>query len=176
MAADPSLKDRLNADLKAALRLGDDMRKNTLRGLLAALRQAELDKRAALAREMSAHGELSDADLKRLESVALDASEAAAAIQKEAKSRHESIADAERAGRADLAAAYRGELAIIEPFLPRQLGRDEIAALARLAIAEAGATDAKQLGAVMKVLAPRTRGLADGKLVNEVVRELLAGR
>jgi uncharacterized protein YqeY len=65
-------------------------------------------------------------------------------------------------------------LRIVEGYLPRQLSREEVAALARDAIAEAGATDLKQLGAVMKILSPRVKGQADGRLVNEVVRELLA--
>ncbi len=169
-----ALKDRLNDDLKAALRAGDETRKNTLRGLLAALRQAELDKRAAAARQKSKGGELSAADLAALEQTALDDAESVAALQKEAKARRESIADADRAGRADLAAGYQAELDFIDSYLPRQLSRAEVEALAQQAIAEAGATDVKQLGAVMKLLTPRTRGLADGRLVNDVVRELLS--
>lgn len=83
------------------------------------------------------------------------------------------MVDAEKAGRADLVAANEAELRIIEGYLPKQLSRAEVAALAQAAIAEAGATDLKQLGAVMKLLTPRTKGQADGRLVNEVVRELL---
>jgi len=148
-----SLKDQLSDELKTAMKAGEEARKTTLRSLLAAIKQAEIDQRG------SGSG-LDDAGL-------------LAVIQKEAKSRRESIADAQRAGRADLSAGYEAELQIIETYLPKQLTRAELVVLAQAAIAEAGATDAKQIGAVMKILSPRTKGQADGKLVNEVVRELL---
>ncbi len=146
-----SLKDQLNQDLKTALKAGDEPRKNTVRLLLAAIKQIEVDRRTTLTED-----------------------ELLAVLQKEAKSRRESLADAQAAGRADLAADYAADLAQIEAILPQALTREELLALARAAIAEAGATDLKQLGAVMKTLTPRTKGRADGKLVNEIVRELLA--
>jgi uncharacterized protein YqeY len=171
-----TLKEQLNLDLKAALRSGDDVRKTVLRGLLAGFQQAELEKRTVAAREMNMGGSPSPEQLATLEQVALDEAEAIATIQKEAKSRRESIVDAEKAGRPDLVAANEAELRIIESYLPQQLSREEVAALAQAAIAEAGVTDLKQLGAVMKILTPRTKGRADGRLVNEVVRELLQPR
>jgi hypothetical protein len=171
-----TLKEELNLDLKAALRSGDDTRKTVLRGLLAGFQQAELEKRTAAARDMNMGGSPSPEQLARLDQVALDDSEALAAIQKEAKSRRESIVDAVKAARADLVAANEAELRIIESYLPQQLSREEVMALAQAAIAEAGVTDLKQLGAVMKILTPRTKGRADGRLVNEVVRELLQPR
>jgi uncharacterized protein YqeY len=106
----------------------------------------------------------------------LDEAECVAAVQKEAKARRESIVDAGRAARADLVAANEAELRIIESYLPQQLSREDVLALAQAAIAEAGVTDLKQLGAVMKLLTPRTKGRADGRMVNEVVRELLQPR
>jgi uncharacterized protein YqeY len=146
-----SLKEQLNQDLKTAMKTGDEVRKSAVRALQAAVKQAEVDRQASL----------SDEDVVGL-------------IQKEAKSRRESIADAQKAGRADLVAGYEAELAVIESYLPQALTREELVGLAQAAIAEAGATDPKQLGAVMKLLAPRTKGRADGKLVNDIVRELLA--
>ena len=168
-----TLKEQLNLDLKAALRSGDDTRKTVLRQLLAGLQQAELEKRTAAARAMNTGGEANAEQLAALEQVVIDDAEALNAIQKEAKSRRESIADAAQASRADLVSANEVELRIIENYLPQQLSRDEVAGLVRAAIAETGATDLKQLGAVMKVLSPQTKGRADGRLVNEVVRELL---
>ena len=168
-----TLKEQLNLDLKAALRSGDDTRKTVLRQLLAGLQQAELEKRTAAARAMNTGGEANAEQLAALEQVVIDDTEALNAIQKEAKSRRESIADAAQASRADLVSANEVELRIIENYLPQQLSRDEVAGLVRAAIAETGATDLKQLGAVMKVLSPQTKGRADGRLVNEVVRELL---
>jgi hypothetical protein len=148
------LKDQLNGDLKGALKAGDETRKRTLRALLAAVKQVEVDTRPA--------GGLDEAAI-------------LAVIQKEAKSRRESIADAQKAGRDDLVADNQAELDLIESYLPQALTREELVELARAAIAEAGAAGPKQLGAVMKLLAPRTKGRADGKLVNDVVRELLGG-
>lgn len=145
-----SLKDQLTADLKTAMKAGDETRKTTVRALQAAIKQAEVDRQIVL----------TDDDV-------------TAVIQKEAKSRRESIADAQTAGRPDLVADYQAELTLIESYLPQVLSREELVALARAAVAEAGATDLKQLGAVMKLLTPRTKGRADGKLVNEIVRELL---
>ena len=170
-----TLKDQLNRDLKDAMRSGDDMRKTTLRQLLAGLRLAQLDKRMVAAAAMGKGVELSSEQLAALDQVEIDEPEAVAVLQKEAKAHRESIADAAKAGRPDLVAANEAELTMIEAYLPKQLSRDEIRALAQAAIAEAGAADLKQIGAVMKLLTPRTKGLADGRLVNEVVRELLAG-
>lgn len=147
-----TLKDQLNADLKAALKTGDETRKLALRSVMAAIKQVEVDTRITV----------DDAGIHAL-------------LQKEAKSRRESLADAQKAGRADLVAAAESELKIIEGYLPQMLTADELEALARAAIAEAGAADVKQLGAVMKLLTPRTKGRADGKAVNEVVRRLLGG-
>jgi len=145
-----TIKEQLTHDLKAAMKGGEEIRKNAVRALQAAIKQVEVDKQTTLSEE-----------------------EVLALIQKEAKSRRESINDAQKAGREDLVAGYEAELAIIESYLPQGLTREELVAMAKAAIAEAGATEAKQQGAVMKILAPRTKGRADGKLVNEIVRELL---
>lgn len=147
-----TLKDQLNADLKDALKTGDEARKLTLRSVLAAIKQVEVDTRTTLD-EAAIH----------------------AVLQKEAKARRESLADAQKANRADLAAAAEAELKLIEGYLPQMLTAEELETLAHAAIAEAGATDPKQLGAVMRLLTPRTKGRADGKAVNEVVRRLLGG-
>lgn len=150
------LKDQLNADLKVAMKAGDDTRKNALRAILAAIKQAEIDRRT------NQPAGLTDDDI-----VAL--------LQKEVKSRRESIADAEKAGRAELTTDHLADIAIFESYLPQALSRAELEALAREAIIEAGVDNPKGLGAVMKVLTPRVKGRADGKVVNEVVRALLGG-
>jgi uncharacterized protein len=170
-----TLKERISQDLQSALRSGDELRKNTLRQLLAGIRHSELEKRTVLARRISGAGELSAAELDQLEHIRLEDTEVLDVIQKEAKSRRESILDAERARRSDLVSGYQAELNILEDYLPKQLTAAEVEALARQAISEAGATDARHMGAVMKLLSPRTKGQADGKLVSDVVRRLLAG-
>lgn len=144
-------KAQLEADLKAAMKEGDALRKATLRMALAAIKNAEVEKR----------GEL-------------DEGEALALVQKEVRQRRESAAEAEGAGRNDLVTQNEAEIAILESYLPAQLSREEIAEHARSVIEEVGATSPGDMGKVMGALMPRLKGQADGKLVNEVVRELLA--
>ncbi|HID65066.1 MAG TPA: GatB/YqeY domain-containing protein [Anaerolineae bacterium] len=148
-----SLKEKLAADLKQAIRQGDQQRKSTLRMVMAAIQNAEIEKRRKL-----------------------DEGDLLAIIAKEAKQRRESIAEFESAGRQDLVDQERGELEILLAYLPRQLSRDEIEREARQVIEEVGATSPAQIGEVMRRLMPMMKGKADGKLVNQVVRELLAGK
>lgn len=145
-------KERLQEDLKAALKAGDTARRDVLRLLQAAIRQVEVDRR-----------------------VTLDAEQVYELLATEAKKRRESIAEAQKAGREDIAAREQAELAAIEAYLPDQLSREALEAEVRKAIEETGATTAKEMGQVMKVLMPRVKGRADGRLVNEVVKALLGG-
>ena len=144
------LKDRLTADLRDAMRAGDDLKKTTLRMALAAIKNSEIDGRKTL-----------------------DEPGVVALIQKEIKNRRESIADADKAGRPDLAAGAEAEIAILEAYLPQQLSESELRGLVQAAIAETGASSARQMGDVMKALMPRVQGRADGKQVSAIVRELL---
>lgn len=146
---DPKVK--LQSALKEAMANKDAARRDTLRLLMSALKQVEIDER----RELSAE-------------------DVYGILQKEAKKRRESVDEMEKAGRPALADNEKRELGIIEEFLPKQLSRDEVAALAREAIAQSGATSSREMGKVMSVLMPKVKGLADGKLVNDVVRELLS--
>jgi len=169
-----SLKTRLMEDLKRAMREGDVVRRDTIRLMRAAIANAETAKRAAFVDSHQlvtfADGtlELSDADFE------LDDDEVIRVLQKEARQRQDSIAEFGKAGRDDLVAAEAAELAIVQEYLPQQLSREEIADLAVEVIAETGAQGLNQLGLVMKVLMPRVQGRADGRLVSEVVREILA--
>jgi uncharacterized protein YqeY len=144
------LKEQLRADVAKAMRSGDTETRNTLRLLLAAVKQAEIDGRSTL-----------------------DNAGVLAVLTKQAKQRRESIAEYEKAGRPSLAASERAELELIESYLPKMLGRDEIKDMATQVITELGVTDLKGMGQVMGRLMPQMRGKADGRLVNEVVRELL---
>jgi uncharacterized protein YqeY len=170
-----TLKTRLMDDLKRAMRQGDEPRRNTIRLLRAAIANAEHARRSALVdreRARLAPGEelnvtFDNADFE------LDDAEVVRVLYKEARQRQDSIAEYRKAGRADLVAQEEAELAVIQEYLPRQLSREEIAALASAVIAETGAQGPAQLGLVMKTLMPRLQGQADGRLVNEVVRELL---
>lgn len=145
-----NLKQQLENDMKDALRNKDELRKRTLRMTLSDIRFAEVEKGNAL-------------DDQALMSL----------LQKEIKSRHESIADAERAGRLDLVEESWAEIAVLEEYLPQPLTMKELEQLARQAIAEAGATSAKEMGQVMKILMPKLQGRATGSEASQVVRTLL---
>lgn len=147
-----SLKDDLTNATKEALKAGDNLAKLTLRGALAAIKQIEIDERK----------ELDDADILGV-------------LQKQVKSRHESIADAEKAERQDLIDEAKTEIAILEKFLPAGLTEEEIQTIVKEAIAEAGASSPADMGNVMKLVMPKIKGRADGSQVSSMVKELLQG-
>ncbi|MBX3062398.1 MAG: GatB/YqeY domain-containing protein [Anaerolineae bacterium] len=144
-------KDRILDDLKTAMKAGDATKRDALRLLSSAIKQAEIDSRTTLSEE-------------QLNSL----------LQTEAKKRRDTITEMQKAGREDIAAKEAMELALIESYLPTQLTREQIEEEVRKAISETGAQSAKDMGNLMKVLMPRVKGLADGKLVNEVVKTLLS--
>jgi len=146
------LADQLNQDLKDAMRQKDQLRKDTIRLVKAAIRNAEVER----GRELE-EGEILDI------------------IGKQAKLRREALEDFERAGRHDLVRQYEAELVILESYLPPPMDRGEIEEVARQVIAELGAQGPRDMGPVMREMMSRLRGRADGRLVNQVVRELLAG-
>ncbi len=94
-------------------------------------------------------------------------------LKKSAKQRQDSIEQFTNAGRNDLADKEKAELAIIEAYLPQQMGADQVEAIVREAIKETGATSPKEMGAVMKAVMAKTQGTADNKLVSEIVKKLL---
>jgi uncharacterized protein len=145
-------KEKLEADLKTAMKSSDDLRKRTLRMVLSAIRLSEIDKGQAM-----------------------DETQVLAVIQKEIKSRQETIAEAQRAKRPDLEAASLDEIAVLEGYLPKQLTSAELDLLASQAIGEVGAVSLKETGQVMKVLLPRLQGRASGDQASAAVRKLLAG-
>jgi len=134
------------------LREQDGPRKSGIRMALSALQYARVAKNA----------DLTDGEM-------------LAVLQKEVKQRQEAIVEFKRGGRDDLVAEELVQIRILEPYLPKMLSREEIAQMARAVITEVGASSPKQMGQVMRVLMPRVHGQADGRLVNEVVKELLGG-
>lgn len=145
-----SKKSELETALKEAMKAGDTMRKDTLRMALAAIKEAEVLKRA----------ELEEAAVVGI-------------LQKELKSRNEALAEAEKAGRSDLAENAKAEAKIIEGFLPAGLTPAELEAIVTAAIAETGATSAADMGKVMKVVVSNVQGRADGSQVSALVRSKL---
>jgi len=153
-----SIKQRIVDDMKASMKSGDKNRLGTLRMLKAKIQQVEVDLRS----EKGRHYEIED-------------EEALRALSSYAKQRRDSIEGYEKADREDLAAKERAELEIVLGFLPAQLGEDAIREIVREAVTEVGATSPKDIGKVMKVLMPKLKGKADGKLVNRMVNEVLQG-
>ncbi len=143
-------KAELESELKQALRTRDDVRKRTLRMALTAIKLAEVE----------AGGELEPDQLQAL-------------LAKEAKARHESIEDAERAGREDLIASAREELSYLETLLPKPLTDEELEALSASVIEALGASSLSDMGDVMKQLMPKVQGRAQGRQVSDTVRRLL---
>jgi uncharacterized protein YqeY len=142
---------QIEKDLKDALRAGDEMRKSTLRMVLSAIKLVEVDKGDSL-----------------------DEGEVLVILQKEIKSRRESIMDAEKADRPDLIADSQAEIKILEGYLPKALTPEEIEELAKEVISQEGAASMQDMGKVMKVLMPQVQGRADGSLVSQTVRQLLS--
>lgn len=147
-----SLKDRIQEDMKAALRAKDAARLSAVRLLLAALKQKEVDERK----------ELTDADV-------------LAVIEKMIKQRRESIVQYEKAARADLAAQEQFEIDVLQGYLPRQMSAAELEQAVADALAETGAGSVKDMGKVMALLKPRLAGRADIGKVSALVRAKLGG-
>jgi hypothetical protein len=146
------LRDRVGDDMREAMKARDSVRVSTLRMLMTAIRNSEVER---------GHD--------------LDDDEVFEVAAREAKRRRESIEAFEAGARADLVAKESAELAVLEGYLPKGLTEDEIAALVGEAIAEVGATSPKQMGEVMKLLMPKVRGRADGGVVSGMVRAKLGG-
>ncbi len=146
-----SIKAQLREDLKDAMRAQDAQRRSALRMVLTAIQLAEAE---------SPH-DLTDDEIVGL-------------VQKEVKRREEAVEMMRQAGRDELVAAEELELEILRGYLPPQLSEDEVRELAQAVIAEVGATSTRDLGRVMGALMPRVQGQVDGRVVNQVVRDLLS--
>lgn len=146
-----TLVEKINAELKASMLAKDADRTGALRMLKSAIGYAQIEKKVE---------PLPDADV-------------LAVVQKEAKKRRDSIEEFERGGRAELAAKEAAELKVLAEFLPQQLSPEELETLVKAAIAEAGATSKKDMGAVMKVAQAKAAGRADGKALSGLVNRLL---
>ncbi len=146
----PTLKDRIQAELTNAMRARDETSKSTLRMLIAAIKNAEIEARKPL-----------------------DDAAVTAVIQKQVKQRRESMLEFAKGNRQDLVDKEEGELRVLEAYLPEQADRSEVEAAARKLVAETGASGPRDIGKVMPPLVKQFAGRADGRLINEVVRELL---
>lgn len=145
-----SIKLQLNESMKDAMKSGDEVRKRTIRMVLAAIKQAEVDRRT----------ELDDAAVTSI-------------LQKEVKNRRESMEEAKKANRTDLLEANQAEIDVLQVFLPQAMPAEELRALVQEAIAETGASSPADMGKVMKTVMPKVAGRAPNDMVSATVRELL---
>lgn len=144
------IKTKLNEAVKEAMKSGDNLRKQTVRMVLAAVKQAEVDKQTVL-----------------------DDMAVTSLIQKEVKNRREAIDEAKKANREDLVTGNESEIKILEEFLPKAMPADELRALVQAAIAETGAAAPSDMGKVMKVVMPKVAGRASNDMISAAVKELL---
>jgi uncharacterized protein YqeY len=147
-----SLKDRITDDMKAAMRAKDSARLGTIRLLLAAIKQKEVDER-----------------------IELDDTAVSSIVEKLIKQRKDSISQFQAAARDDLVAAEQAELGVLQAYLPEQLSAAEVEAAVIAAIAEAGAAGPKDMGKVMGLLKSRLAGRADMGQVSALIKTRLAG-
>jgi uncharacterized protein YqeY len=148
-----TLQERIDSDLKDAMRAKDAARLGVLRMLKSALKYSAIEKSGAEAQ--------------------LDDAEATQVIRKQAKQRQDSIESFEKGGRPELAAKEKDELAILQAYLPQGLKADELTKIVRETISELGATSRAQMGAVMKALQGKVAGRADGKTLSQEVQRQL---
>lgn len=144
------LKEQLLNDMKSAMRDKDEIRKNTVQMVRAAILQVEKDK-----------------------GIELDDNQIIEIIAKESKKRKDAAADFEKSGRQDLIDKNQKELEILSTYLPKPLSKEEIASVVKNVISKVGATSIKEMGAVMKAAKEEMGASADGKTINEVVKSLL---
>ena len=144
------LKTQINDSVKDAMRSGDEVRKRTLRMVMAAIKQVEVDRRTTL----------DDAGVLSI-------------LQKEIKNRREALEEANKAKRADLVSENEAEITVLEAFLPQAMPADELILLVEQAVAESGAASMSDMGKVMKLVIPRVAGRAPNDVISAAVRQAL---
>ncbi len=145
------LKEKLLEDLKTSMKEKNVNRKNTVQMVRAAILQVEKDKKI----------ELNDDQILEV-------------IAKEFKKRNDSLADYEKSGREDLISQIKEEMSVLEEYLPKKLSEEELTEKVKEIIAEVGATSMKDMGIVMKTAKEKLGVTADGRMINEVVKKILA--
>lgn len=146
-----SLKERLADDLKSAMKDKNTIRKNVVQMVRAAILQFEKDNK-----------------------VTLDDEGVLEIIAKQMKQRRDSLPDFEKSGRDDLIADLKAEMDVLSEYLPEQLTREELEAIVEDAVKTTGASSMKDMGKIMATVMPKTKGRADGRLINEIAKELLS--
>ena len=151
MAPETDLQNRITEDIKQAMKAGDTVKRDTLRMLLSSIKNAANAKLAPL-----------------------DEAEVVAVVAKDVKRHLESIDAFKKGNRNDLVAKEEAEMAILQAYLPKQLGKDEIVKVVKEVIAAVGAKGPSDKGKVMQQVMPKLKGKAEGKDINDVVTQLLS--
>ncbi|GAB2703372.1 GatB/YqeY domain-containing protein [Paenibacillus thermoaerophilus] len=146
-----SLSERLNEDLKQAMKNQDKFKLSVIRMIRSAIKYVEIEKKKTL-----------------------DDQEVLEILTREVKQRKDSLQEFQKAGRDDLVEPLQREIAVIGEYLPQQLSEDEIKAIVQETIQAVGASSKADMGKVMGALMPKVKGRADGKLVNQIVQQLLS--
>lgn len=145
-----SLSERLNEDMKQAMKSQDKFKLSVIRMVRAAIKNIEIDTKRTL-----------------------DDNEVLDVLNREIKQRKDSLQEFEKAGRDDLAETVKAEIAVLSDYMPQQLSEEEVKAIVQQTIQETGASSKADMGKVMGALMPKVKGRADGKLVNQLVQQLL---
>jgi len=145
-----SLSERLNEDMKQAMKSQDKFKLSVIRMIRSSIKNAEIDRRKTL-----------------------DDNEVLDVLSREIKQRKDSLQEFEKAGRDDLVDNLKKEIAIIAEYMPQPLSEEELKAIVQQTIQETGASSKADMGKVMSALMPKVKGRADGKLVNQMVQQFL---
>lgn len=145
-----SLSERLNEDMKQAMKSQDKFKLSVIRMVRSAIKNIEIDTKRTL-----------------------DDNEVLDVLNREIKQRRDSLQEFEKAGRDDLAETVKAEIAVLSDYMPQQLSEEEVKAIVQQTIQETGASSKADMGKVMGALMPKVKGRADGKLVNQLVQQLL---
>ena len=146
-----SLKDKLADDLKSAMKNKNTVRKNVVQMVRAGVLQVEKDNK-----------------------ITLDDDGVLEIISKQLKQRRDSLPDYEKSGREDLITELKAEIDVLMEYLPAQLTRDELKKIVADAISETGASSLKDMGKIMATVMPKTKGRADGRMINEIAKNMLS--
>ncbi len=159
------LREKIDQDYKEFFKAKDEARVSTLRMLLAAIKNKELEKRTKLSKSEP---------VEKLEELSkLNDEEIIGVVSSEVKKRKDSAEQYRQGGRAELAEKEEKEIKILSGYMPEQMGEEEIRKIVAAAIKETGVGDIKDIGKLMGALMPKVKGKADGGLVNKIVREEL---
>ncbi|MEG1311003.1 MAG: GatB/YqeY domain-containing protein [Romboutsia sp.] len=145
-----SLKEKLQEDLKSSMKNKDTVKKSVVTLIRASIKQYEVDNRV----------ELEDEAIIDL-------------IAKQLKQRRDSLVEFKKANRDDLVSETEAEIEVLKEYLPQQLSEEELNEIVKSTISEVGATSMKDMGKIMAVIKPKTKGIADGKLINELIKKNL---